>query len=113
MSITDELSRALGHIYPRAGFTAQLYYGATAVPVRVTVTNDLHVGGTDGGFTNRYDNRSDGMIANRYLIGFTKPCPQRASGCTLVLDAPDGRRFELQEPVDENAGEVVYGAALL
>jgi len=113
MSVTDELTRALGHAYSRAGLPGKLYYGVTAVAVTVTVTNDLHVGGTDGGFTNRYDNRSDGMIANRYLIGFAKPGPQRASGCTLVMDAPDSRRFELHEPVDENAGEVIYGAALL
>lgn len=109
MSVTDELNRALGHIYPRAGFNGKLYYGATGVDVTATVSNDLHVGGTDGGFTNRYDNRADGMIGNRYLIGFAKGGPERPTGCILKLD--DGRQFEVQEPVDENAGEIIYGAA--
>lgn len=111
MSITEELTRALGHIYPRAGFEGWLYYGATAVEVKVTVSNDLHVGGTDGGFTNRYDNRADGMIGNRYLIGIPKGGPERPTGCQLKLK--DGRIFEVQEPVDENAGETIYGAAQL
>lgn len=117
MSVNDELARALGHIYDqdRAGQVGKVIHGATSTTVTVTITNDLHVGGATGGFTNRYDNRSDGHIANRWLIGFLKPEIKGIdlTGCILQLDK-SGDRYELHEPVDEQGeavGEIVYGAA--
>ncbi|WP_368177846.1 hypothetical protein [Aeromonas sp. R7-1] len=115
MSIEAELARALGHIVPRAGVAATLAIGGDTLPVMVIISNDLHVGGANGGFTNRYNNRADGVIANRWLIEFhkTEVDALDLSGVRLTV-TETGQRYELHQPVDEMAsavGMITYGAA--
>lgn len=115
MSIDAELARALGHIVPKAGVAATLAIGAETRPVTVIVSNDLHVGGANGGFTNRYSNRADGVIANRWLIEFHKTEVADLDMAGMKLTRTDtGEVYEIQQPVDEMAssvGMITYGAA--
>lgn len=115
MSINAELARALGHILPRAGVAATLAIGTETRPVTVIINNDLHVGGASGGFTNRYNNRADGVIANRWLIDFRKSEVADLDMAGMLLTVTDGgQRYEIQQPVDEMGpaeGMITYGAA--
>lgn len=117
MGINDELARALGHIYQeaRAGQPARLTLGAETLTLTVIVGQDMRLGSDSGGFTNRYDNRADGNIAERWMVSFRKADVQG-----LILDGvlvelvQTGERFELMAPVDvlgQDVGEISYGAA--
>lgn len=117
MSVNDELARALGHIYQstRAGQRAKLTLGSTLLPVTVIIDQDLRLGSDSGGFTNRYDNRADGNIAERWLISFRKADVTGVvlDGVQLELD-DTGDRYELHAPVEvlgQAEGEITYGAA--
>lgn len=115
MSIEAELARALGHIVPRTGVAATLAIGAEIRPVTVIINNDLHVGGASGGFTNRYNNRADSVIANRWLIEFYKSevADLDLAGMKLTV-TKSGKQYEIHQPVDEmaeSAGMITYGAS--
>lgn len=117
MSVNDELARALGHIYQtnRAGQRARITLGGTTQPVTVIIDQDMRLGSDSGGFTNRYDNRADGNIAERWLVSFQK---SEVTGVILAgveLELIDtGERYELHAPVEllgQAEGEITYGAA--
>lgn len=85
--------------------------GTVIDPVWASVDNDLHVADEGGGFTNRYSNRSDNHIANRWLVDFLKQEVSEFSLWNAELTLPDGRVYEIHEPVDEDNGMITYGAA--
>jgi len=79
--------------------------------IMAAVDNDLHVADEGGGFTNRYSNRSDNHIANRFLVDFLLSDVVGLNLWNAVLTLPDGTQYEIHEPVDEDKGMITYGAA--
>lgn len=79
--------------------------------IKASIDSDLHVGSSSGGFTNRYNNRSDDVIANRWMAIFQKSDLNGEHLDGVVITTLSGQKYELQEIIDEDAGLITYGAA--
>ena len=79
--------------------------------IKASIDSDLHIGSSSGGFTNRYNNRSDDVIANRWMVIFQKSDLNGEHLDGVVITTLAGQKYELQEIIDEDAGLITYGAA--
>lgn len=77
--------------------------------VMATIEKELNISSGSSGFSNRYENRANGIMANRSQSGFLK---SEVAGLDLdgvIMTLEDNTRYELNEVIDEDDGVITYG----